>query len=179
MIPALVIAAVLLLILLSRRGSIRRPEQAVPYIIKNFDSLTERDFTPLETKLAKICPASPERDLVYALRVSIHVRGIKNLKTLGSRWSTANFGAGARGLQMGKHSRNYKAANEFLTRLYLNKFSELATAALNEALTKKTPSARINSLNRAKEKIRGAFYEFTFGLPGLDEAINRILESYL
>ncbi len=161
----------------SRRGIFRNPKQAVPFIIKNFHTLTQKEFQPLEHSLSRRFPRSPELDLIYALRVSLPVRQVTSIKTLGSRWSCANFGAGGSGLQLASDSRNHRAAQTFLTRFYLEKFRELATHEMETAREKELHSRRSGATARVRKKITDSQYDFIPELPGLREEIDRFLKS--
>jgi hypothetical protein len=151
----------------------RRPEHAAPYIIEHFDKLTEKDFQKLERQIGKSFPFSPERGLVYALRISIAVRRITNLKTLASRWNTAHCGAGNSGLIMSLDSRNHPKVYAFLCDRYLRQFRQIAGQMLTEAETKETESGRRGAVGRAQKKIREAQFGFDYPMPGLHEAANR------
>lgn len=152
-------------------GSFSRPEDACPYILRRFDELTERDFAPLESALMRKFRHSSERDLIYALRVSLHVAKITSLKTLADRWNTAHSGAGARGLMMASDSRNYRSVQAFLLNRYLQRFEQISSELISKAALKKTTTAKTSALEKAKQKIREAQYGFVYPIPGLEKLL--------
>jgi len=157
-----------------KRKVLRTPEQVTKHIIEHFDEVTEQELGRVEHEVKRARPNSLQAPLLYALRVSRCVPQVKTLKTLASRWTTANCGAGAAGLQIATRARNWRAVHDFLVGLYLRRFNELCSEvvakAQSAAAKRKTAKARRNVFERAIEKIDAGQVEFAYELPGSREA---------
>jgi hypothetical protein len=142
------------------RKVITKPEQLVPHVLENFYALTETDISGFERLLGRVSPRNSELHLLYALRVSKCVPGIKSFDTLASRWGVACVGAGGAGLVNGATSPNYRATYAFLAALFSERFSELCreliAKAEQTAIARKTLTSKRKVYEQAIHKIANA-----------------------
>lgn len=152
-------------------GGTIRPDQALGYLMEKFEVLDERSFAPLERQMPR---HHPDRDLIYAVRVSAPIRRVTSLKTLASRWNTANFGSAASGLQMAKNSRNHGKTSSFLAERYLFHFRRIAQKAILDAMLKDMQGKRRGHADRIKKKIQESRFDFLYPIQGLDPLITEM-----
>jgi len=164
-----------------RRKVIRTPEALTRHILEHYHEVTEQDIGRCEMEVKRARGRHPDSDLLYALRVSKCVPTLKTLKTLASRWSTANCGAGASGLQMGQSSKNWEAVNDFLASLYRQRlddlYAEIVAKARESVSKRKSAQAKLNVVEKALERIHSAQAEFMYELPGLAAVIDKWTEE--
>jgi hypothetical protein len=162
-----------------RRSLLRTPQDVTKSVVEQFDRLSEKEIGKAESIVQGLRGGYAEAQLLYALRVSKCVPTLKSLKTLASRWSTANVGAGAAGLQMGRDAKNWQLVSSFLARLYLKHYKQLCLDLVSKTkqavADRKSPQARSNVVNKAIALVNEAHQEFSYQLPGLNEATGECL----
>lgn len=139
---------------MGERLVLTEPEQIAPYVVEHFDAAAENEIVQAEHQVMGARPFSPELGLLYALRVSKCVPTLKSFKTLGSRWNVASgvSSGGLMGLICGLPSPNHDLVKDFLTRLYLRRFCDLA-----KEIALKAEAAAIRAAT--EEKRSDAFYK--------------------
>jgi len=142
-------------------------------VVQNFDDMSEDQIAQLEQQVAMTAPNSLECHLLYALRVSRCVPGLRNLDTLASRWGVARCGARGIGLDAAMTSPHWSAIVDFLSKLYHEKFRELAqrtvTMAIENAAKRKSEAAKQKVLNKGVAALIAARNAFRSDLPSLDQ----------
>lgn len=131
-----------------------KPEQFTVFAMNSLPRMEAEHWRHFES----VTRRSPEHDLIYALRIASAIPSIKKLETLGSRWSTAHYGAGGRGLNMGRYAQNHQRVTQFIAELCLRQAREILAARKS-----KKPLSKYEVLA-----------QFTPPLPGLQE----LLEPY-
>ncbi|PYJ70006.1 MAG: hypothetical protein E6J54_28360 [Deltaproteobacteria bacterium] len=142
-------------------------------VAQNFRNVSEQQIAELEQKVIMTAPNSLECHLLYALRVSRCVPGLRNLDTLASRWGVARRGAGGMGLDAATTSPDWSAIVDFLIKLYLEKFREMAqrtvTMAIEKAAKRKSEAAKQKVLEKGVATLIAARNAFRCDLPSLDQ----------
>lgn len=149
---------------------LKTPEQVTAYTLANFDEMTEEQIGQFERNVAKACPYSSERGLLYALRVSKCVPALKSFKAIAARWETAYNGTkGTGGFIGGMGSPNEQGTYDFLVALYSRRLNELSEEIVAKAeqgvATRKAPSAKSKAIYAALDKIEKG-YEDAILFPG-------------
>lgn len=164
-----------------RKKTLRTPEQATRYIVEHFDEISEQEIGKAETEVKRAKGNHPEASLLYALRVSKCVPTLKSFKTLASRWSTANCGVGAAGLQFAQGAKNWQLVNDFLTQLYLKRYETICADLIQKTAAtiakRKSEQAKLNAIQKASDKISEASSEFMYELPDLALASDHCLSQ--
>ena len=116
-------------------------------VARDFANVSEQQIAELEYQVEVTALDSLEFHLLYALRVFKCVPDLRKLDTLASRWGVAHRGAGGMGLDAAKSSPDWSTIVDFLTKLYQDKFRELAQQTVtktieNEPNGKATPRSR-------------------------------------
>ena len=159
----------------------QRIDEITQYLVSHFSDVTEDEIARAADAILMVQSHSPEYHLLYALRVSKCVPRLKSIKTLASRWSTANTGPrSSSGLQNGRQSSHWGLVNGFLSNLYLQRFHELCEETANKAsetaAKRKTSTAKESAYQKATDKIADGAADFGEDLPGLHETKTRWID---
>jgi hypothetical protein len=149
----------------------------VPYVLANYERATEYGIADAERQLRAVNPFSPDRGLLYALRISVCLPRIRKLDTLASRYNTAEN----RGLLRSRESPYYQKVYDFLTDKYLCRFVELADEVYQEAQKtagqRVTKEAKVKVLYDTQEKIFNSMQLFEHVFVSLEGATDSFLKQ--
>lgn len=155
------------------------PHNIIATAIERWNNITANDLSTLEYLLLGQYPDMCERHLLYALRVSKTAETCKSPKTLASRWATASTGGGTTGLACGAASPSHALVSEFLSILYVNRFTEMMQAVLDKAATtaqkRKTAQTRVNCWTQARDRIAAVSEAFTPAPADLNVCVQQLL----
>lgn len=142
--------------------TLNNPKKAVRYILDHYDQLVESDFQKIERTILKKNPHDPLRSTIHALRISLTLKRVSNLKTLASRWNTTK-----KALLISDNSSLTIESTRFLESLYLQRYRLIAIDLISQ----------IDKNKRAKGRkvVDESQYLFYYELPGLSEAIKTLL----
>jgi len=166
---------------LTKRGPLlKSPGDITRFIIDNFYRVETSDFSNFEKAVSRMNPNTPERGLIYALRVSAVLPTLKSLKTLESRWQTANSGAAGRGLTSSERARNYKRVYAFLQSEYLSHADRILAEEegkfrekIENAATDRSRLSAMESWIRKLDESKGLF---VYELPGFDALVDTYIQ---
>ena len=149
-------------------------------VAQNFANVSEQQIAELEYQVGMTALDSLERHLLYALRVSKCVPDLRKLDTLASRWGAAHRGAGGMGLDAAKSSRDWSTIVDFLSKLYQDKFRELAqetvTKAIENGAKRKSNTAKQRVLDKGVATLITARNSFSSDLPGLHQEVQAYID---
>ena len=148
------------------------PADLIRQALANWATLDPMQFGAAEAEARMRYGDSPDLQLIYALRISLAVKGVTRLKTLASRWSVTWSGAGGAGLERGRASSLFRPVNEFLCELYRRRAAEVVqdeiVRATQDSAKKQRPEAKAKPWTSLAEDLDAADTAFRASLPGWD-----------
>jgi hypothetical protein len=156
-------------------------ERLALQVAQNFANVSEQQIAELEYQVGMYALDSLERHLLYALRVSKCVPDLRKLDTLASRWGVAHRGAGGMGLDAAKSSPDWSTIVDFLSKLYQDKFRELAqetvTKAIENGAKRKGDTAKRKVLDKGIATLIAARNAFSSDLPSLQQEVQAYIDQ--
>ncbi len=149
-------------------------------VAQDFANVSEQQIAELEYQVGVTALDSLELHLLYALRVSKCVPDLRKLDTLASRWGVAHRGAGGMGLNAAKSSPDWSTIVDFLSKLYQDKFRELAqqtvTKAIENGAKRKSNTAKQKVLDKGVATLITARNSFSSDLPGIYQEVQAYID---